>query len=436
MRQLLLLILFFIPTCFLFSQENENEGEDLKHRPSLTIGVSGLSFTGDVGKLSQESQMLDARLGYYFAVEQRFGKILGISLGGLYGKLAGTDNSIESHRNFQTNIMQGELLLTANFDKVFKEDPLVSPFLNVGIGYMLFDPYGDLKRGNQTYYYWTDGSIRDLPDLPLYQNVAQIIKRDYTYETQLKDSLTNYPRNSLFIPLGGGLNFHFGYRWTASIGVNYVMCLSDYIDNYKKGGNDTYVQANVGLQYEFKKKKKSPIQDVDFNLVDHLDVDKDGVPDDEDRCHGTPPNVPVDKHGCPLDSDHDGIADYLDKEPNTKKGAKVDGFGVTINEEEIARRQLEWDSLATERSEKFNETPSYTYLKSVEERWQEVKKDAEKINPKSTSKIPKDLKEADLNNDGFISAQEISKTIDGFFEGSNDMTVDRINALIDFFFEQ
>jgi len=26
---------------------------------------------------------------------------------------------------------------------------------------MMFDPYGDLKNGGTTYYYWTDGSMRD-----------------------------------------------------------------------------------------------------------------------------------------------------------------------------------------------------------------------------------------------------------------------------------
>jgi len=35
----------------------------------------------------------------------------------------------------------------------------------------------------------------------------------------------------------------------------------------------------------------------------------------------------VDAKGCPLDSDGDGVADYLDKCPNTPKGATVDARG-------------------------------------------------------------------------------------------------------------
>jgi hypothetical protein len=415
------LSLFLVIAGFLSAQD-----EPIKHKPSLTIGVSALKFTGDVGKQTDVSPMLDTRLGYYLAIEQRFGKVFGISLGGMYGKLAGTDQNKNSKLNFQSTIMQGELLLTANFDKVFKEDPAVSPFLNVGVGYMMFDPYGDLKNGANTYYYWADGSIRNQPELAANQTTATTIKRDYTYESKLKDSVTNYTRSSLLLPLGGGLNFHIGERWVASVGVNYVMCFSDYIDNSKKGGNDSYLQGNVGIQYEFRKKKKTETDNVDFYAVDHLDADGDGISDDKDRCLGTPKGVLVDSHGCPFDSDNDGVADYMDKEPKSKKGAKVDGYGMTIDENELAKHQLEWDSLSVERSDKFNETPTLEYLKEIENK---------KLN-KGTSKIPDPLKSADYNGDNYISADEITKTIDSFFEGTNDFTVDKINQLIDYFFEQ
>ena len=65
------------------------------------------------------------------------------------------------------------------------------------------------------------------------------------------------------------------------------------------------------------------------------------------------------------------------------------------------------------------------------------KKALENIKEKGTGKaIPAEFKGADYNNDGFISSEEINKTIDGFFTGENDFTVERINRLIDFFFEQ
>jgi hypothetical protein len=50
--------------------------------------------------------------------------------------------------------------------------------------------------------------------------------------------------------------------------------------------------------------------------------------------------------------------------------------------------------------------------------------------------LPPKFQSADTNRDGIIQSSEISAVIDGFFEGSNDFTVARINELIDYFFEQ
>jgi hypothetical protein len=430
MKKYFAVLILLLTVSFSFAQEPE-ETDDDKHAPSLMLGVSGLKFFGYVGSNSDLNPLLDARLGYFMAIEQRFGKILGVELAGMYGKLAGTDNSTTSHLNFEAKVFQATLMLTANFNRVFKEDPLVSPFLNAGIGYMGYSSYADLLRGQDTLYYWSDGSIKDVSESAPNSAAGTPIKRDYNYETKLK---TNGETGTLVIPMGGGLNFHFGRKWTTSIGVNYNMLMTQWVDNAGKK-NNSYVSANVGIQYEFKKggggKTPERYKDVDFANVDHLDADKDGIPDDKDDCHGTLAGVKVDKRGCPLDGDGDGVADYLDKEPETKKGSKVDGFGVTIDEEAMARHQMEWDSLAPERSKEFNVAPSMEYLKKIEE-------EAKKVRAASgaQSKIPADLQPADLNKDGYISADEITKTIDAFFEGSSDFTVERLNKLIDYFFEQ
>lgn len=399
---------------------------------SVTGQVSGLKFLGDVGQKNNANFFSDMRLGYNLGIEYRIGKILGIGIDGMYGKLAGTNNDKDSHLNFQSTIMGGGLNLYAFFDKMGEKEKDVSLFVNAGFGYLMFDPYGDLRDKNSTLYqYWSDGSIRNLQESAANSPISTVIKRDYTYETQLKDTVANYARHTFYIPVGVGAKFKMGFRTSLRVGVAYNLCLSDYIDNYKKGGNDSWASANVGINVHFGKKPKDAYSSVDFAAIDNSDSDGDGVKDLDDRCLGTPKGVKVDGKGCPDDKDDDGVYDYMDKELTTKRGALVDGNGVTIDKEALAKRQLEWDSLSTERSEGFNNAPSLSYLQNVESKLKENKELTGKA-----SNIPADLIEADYNKDGIISAAEITKTIDGFFEGENSFNVDKINKLIDYFFEQ
>jgi hypothetical protein len=399
---------------------------------SVTAQAGGLKFLGDVGKKNNTNFSSDMRLGYNFGVEYRFGKVLGLGVDGMYGSLAGTNNDKTSRLNFQSTIMGGGLNVYAFLDKLSDTEKDVSLFLHSGIGFLTFNSYSDLKDKNGTAYnYWSDGSIRDLSESIANNPLSTIIKRDYTYETQLKDTVANYSKNTLYIPLGLGAKFKMGFRTSLRVGVVYNMCLTDYIDNYKNGGNDSWVAANVGLNIHFGKKEKDAYSNVDFTAVDNSDTDGDGIKDLDDKCLGTPKGIKVDGKGCPEDQDNDGVFDYMDKELTSKRGAKVDGNGVTINEDELAKRQLAWDSLSVERSEGFNSAPSLSYLKDVE-----AKTKANQVKSGKTSNIPADFVEADYNKDGNISASEITKAIDGFFEGENSFNVEKINRLIDYFFEQ
>ena len=438
-RSKLLAVLFVLVISFTATAQDESANTDTKHKPSVMLGVSGLKYTGYIGSHTNVNPLLDARLGYFLAVEQRFGKVLGLELGGSYGKLAGTDNqttnTVSYYSNMQSQIIQGQLMLSANFDGLMKKDPSVAPFIKVGIGYMMFNTSSDLKSANGSpYIYEPDGSIVTYQPVTVNGITTTTLvptRRDYTYETKIK---TNGQTGSLVIPAMLGLNFKFGKHMSTMIGAGYTFCLSNWIDGSGKGSAG-YINASVGLRYEFGKKSSgnfdSPYKDVDFKSIDHLDADKDGVPDDQDLCHGTPVGVKVDAKGCPLDSDNDGVPDYMDKEPNTAKGNKVDGFGVTVNDADMAQHQKDWNNQAPERSKDFNVAPSAAYLKKVEE-------DSKKANKGkyNSSKIPVDLRSADINNDGYISADEITKTIDAFFDGSSDFNVEKINKLIDFFFEQ
>jgi hypothetical protein len=411
-----------------------------KQLPSVALGLGILSFNGDVGNGVNLSSFSRIRGGYNLVIEQRIGKYIGVSLNGLYGKLSDSDNLKNSNRNFETKIIQGDLNLVIHFDNdlVFKRSSAFAPYLSAGVGYLMFDPYGDLvDKNGKKYNYWSDGTIRDLSETDTNSTSAKIIQRDYKYETQLKDSAVNYTRSTISIPLTLGFNLKLSDNIGINLAATYNLTMSDYLDNYKLGGNDNYLFAHVALKYSFGKPyDDSPqmYQSVDFSSLEKLDTDNDGVNDNDDRCPGTPKDVKVSNRGCPLDDDEDDVPDYRDKEPKTAKGALVDENGVTVTDKAIADKQAQWDSLATERSELFNENPSLAYLKSVDEKAAELRK----ANPNAAaySKIPAALKPADKNNDGYISSEEIAMAIDSFFEGESAFTVEKLNDLIDYFFEQ
>lgn len=414
--------------------------ERSKQLPSVAIGAGILSFNGDVGTGVDLSSFSRIRTGYNLTIEQRIGKYLGVSVNGLYGKLADSERSKERNLNFQSQIIQADLNLVIHFDNdlVFKRNSAFAPYLFGGFGYLMFDPYGDLKdKNNVAYNYWSDGTIRDIAETDTNANASILLQRDYTYETQLKDSTTNYARSSIAIPVGVGFQLKISDNVAANIGASYYLAMTDWIDNFKNGANDRYIFANVSLQYNFGKPydDSDPIyRSVDFSALDKLDTDEDGVKDGDDRCPGTPKGVKVDNRGCPEDLDEDGVPDYRDKEALTKKGALVDENGITQTDQMIMQRQAERDSLATERSNMFNENPSLSFLRDIESKNLEERKN--NPNTAKASSIPVALRPADKNNDGYISTEEITMAIDSFFEGDSIFTVERLNDLIDFFFEQ
>lgn len=435
-KNLLLIALLFVASSSVYAQKTEKTKQ--KQLPSVALGAGILSFNGDIGNGANLSSFSRIRAGYNLTVEQRIGKYIGVSLNGVYGKLSDSERSKERNLNFESTIMQGDLNLVLHFDNdlIFNRNSIFAPYIFVGIGYLKFDPYGDLKdKNDSSYNYWSDGTIRNISETDPMAASSSIIQRDYTFETQLTDSTTNYTRGTLALPIGGGFNLKVLRNLSVNVGATYYLSFSDWIDNFKDGSNDKYIFANVSIQYTFGKENddSNPIYNtVDFSALDKLDADEDGVNDGDDRCPATPKGVKVNGKGCPDDNDEDGVPDYKDKELMTKQGAIVDVNGITQTDQMLAENQSKFDSLATERSQLFNENPSLSYLKDVEAKSTE----ARKTNPSASSSIPYALKPADKNNDGFISADEIANAIDMFFEGDSNFSVEKLNDLIDFFFEQ
>ncbi len=435
-KKFLLGICLFLVTKIGYSQST------LDKFPSLSLGSGVLIYYGNIGQNtggqlnSQISAYSRIRTGYNLSLEQKLGKIFSLTATGLYGQLGQSERSSipANNVNFQSSIYQGDLSLIIRTDKLFPNS-MVTPYIGFGAGYLAFDPYTDLHASNgDKYYYWPGGAIMNEPYTAANLNTATPLERSYKYSTKM-DSLNKYAKSSIIVPLTFGFNFKFTDNLSATLGATYFLTFTNAIDNANTGKNDSYLYTNVSLKWSFGHADRGPdnkqYNSVDFSKIEDGDSDGDGIKDSKDKCPGTPKGVKVDADGCPLDSDGDGIPDYLDKEPNSKKGAMVDANGVTQTDEMLARKQAEWDAGAVERSQAFNANPSQETISKIEKTALENKKES------GTSKaLPAEFQAADYNKDGFIEADEINKVIDGFFSGDNDFTVEKINRLIDFFFEQ
>jgi hypothetical protein len=399
---------------------------------NITLGAGVLTFNGDVGKNTAKGQDVSSytfiRGGYSLNIEKRFVQNkLGASLNIMTGKLAKGERSKDTTRNnnFESSIMQFGVNLTYYFQNN-KGTPLV-PYFTAGFAYATLKTNADLKYGGDSlYHYWSDGSIRNLPEKPANLVSAHHVTRDYIYETPIDSAA----KSTMCLPIGFGLKMKVGKKIEANIGLTYHLSFTDGIDAMKGKGKDQYLFSYFSVTYNLMKKPKEVVDksNIDFATIDKTDNDKDGVKDDDDLCPGTPKGVKVDGKGCPLDEDNDGVPDYLDKEAGTKKGSLVDSQGKTITDAMILEKAIR-DSLSQGRTNTFMNAPSSESLKKIDT-------DIKKNQAGTASAIPKQFLSADANHDGVISSTEITAIVDGFFDGSNDYTVEKINALIDFFFEQ
>jgi hypothetical protein len=409
---------------------------------AVNAGAGVLTFHGDVGKSTLVGSYSFIRSGYSLSAEKYFSKNFSVSLGLLNGKIARDEKASDLlwKRNFETFISQ--IGISGTFYAKGKKEQLLIPYFSAGFSILSFSPSTDLADKNGNYYnYWKDGSVKDLPDTGMNYFYAQNIERDYNYETSLTDS-NDFSLHAFALPFAFGLKIKLTQHADINLGFSYQAATTDYLDGLKAGGNDNYLFTHATLSYHIftlPKEEKEKFSNIDFAGIDKTDSDKDGIPDENDLCAGTPKGVKTDSKGCPLDADADGVPDYRDKEPHSKNGLAVDVNGVELTKERMAQLQKEQNAAAelhsrAQLSENFNKKPSAEFMKLVEEMQLELRKNPEAKTPATV--IPYDLRVADWNKDGFIASDEIAKTIDAFFDGSINFSAEQIHRLIDFFFEQ
>jgi hypothetical protein len=358
----------------------------------------------------------------------------------LIGSLSGNSysyNDISRNLNFRTAVSSIGANVEYSFGHFIDKESFIRPYLSLGLGNLSFSSKGDLRDASgMTYYYWTDGSIRDTPEW--LGGGALTLHRDYNYETDLRlreneeFGLGDYSQNTLVIPMGLGAHFRLNSRAFFSLGMSYHMAMTDMLDNvaYKgtsiqgKKGNDGFIYSHLTLHFDlFSDPTTRTVDllyaDVEFDPLLFDDEDGDFVLDVSDRCPNTPYGVAVDTLGCPLDGDMDGVADYLDQELNTRPNAWVDDLGVTVSEESY-QAALELRNNAMERKD----VADYIAITSGEYR---LSSDVE---------IPEKFQVLDVDEDGYLSFDELLLAIDKYFDYQVDLDVEEVRILNDFFFSQ
>ncbi len=367
-----------------FSQSKDSS----KHSslPTIMAGVGVTYFNGNIDNGSGITALSTVRTGYVFGIEERLVSFLGIQLNGVIGKLAADQRSDDTtkNKNFQSNFVQGELLLNLHFDGLFlPKNSTIAPYIYTGISYMSYSKYTDLKDANgNPYYYWTDGSIRNQQQNAADVITAKVVYRDYTYETFLNNGST------MCVPVGLGAKVHLTDNLAINIQAAYYFTFTNSIENTVTTAspkNDKYLFSYCTLEYHFIKRTKS--------------------------ADGVDPNW------------HPGEFGSITKEEAPKQTE------ISKEQEEkllAAEEKAHNDSLSTDRSAAFNADPNG-----------HAGHTQDSIAIAHGGKVlPDRFKPADYEHTGIITSQDITRAINDFFDGTSPMTIADINALIDYFFDQ
>ncbi len=445
----------------IFSQDDELEKllkvevENINpvYKPVVGFGAGVLNYFGDV-KNNYYTPTLGT-LGYKvnlatYVDNSHFIKANFYFIG---GKLTGNKRSVDDltrNFNFQTDIYAFGVNLNYDFDHLYKKRyGLVQPFIAIGFETVIFNSKTDLYGSyfntetgtletDVLYHYWSDGTIRNLEELPVNMYNSKLMQRDFVYETPIKTmdwGAGDYPEYAFSVPLDIGLDMHISNRLTLRVANSFHYTFSDNIDHVSSKNtsgiigddltdwfNYTYVAIHLDLFSSAKTLTMERLfRDIDYDYsVFYDDEDNDGWPDGWDQCPGTPIGAKTDSTGCPIDSDGDDVPDYRDDEKFSRQGAFVDDRGVEITEDDLIA-QLD-KSMAVGRNEidLYIRTPD-----SYGDR-----------NRGTKVPIPAKFKKLDLDNDKYISFDEMLKAIDKFFDFDSDLSTEDIYELNSFFFSQ
>ena len=312
LQKISVLIFILISSVFVFAQKGNYERESsMPFQPMFSFGTAYYSFQGDI--MGPNTNALLGNMGYRAGMRLNISKIVDASL--LFSNASFFEENDDA--SFKSNVDAIGLHLGYTLNSIFKQSR-ISPYLNAGIQSLSF----------------------------------QTLKANFKSDRE----------SAIAIPLGLGFRLNISERIDLDATVNYTIAMGD-IDKSVEGNSDKFMSANFTIHYDLFTPKPtvetyfddSYYADVNFKAMDIEDEDGDLIADVDDYCPKTPLGVKVNQFGCPLDRDNDGIADYIDQENNTRKGAVVDEKGVQLTDEKYYSMYSDYQAASREYANFYNE---------------------------------------------------------------------------------
>jgi hypothetical protein len=313
-------------------------------KPTIGLGAGTLSYFGNIyAKGHQFQSITQSRLAYELNLSQPLTKFLYLNFHVMFGQLGANERSATAsqNKNFQSQIRLGGLQLMYDFSNFIKKQNYIRPYILTGFEGFEFLSKTDLydKHGNK-YYYWNDGTIRNMAQGSVGSQNATTLVRDYSYDSDVREMNQNgygkYRESSWSIPVGAGFTMNAGEHIKFRMGATMHFAFTNHIDGVGSTKNDKFLAFSASVHYDLITRKKDKADTlpndhydgVDFLALDNADEDGDGVKDFDDMCHGTPAGAKVDAKGCPVDDDKDLVGDYKDEELPTPAGMFANEKGI------------------------------------------------------------------------------------------------------------
>jgi len=365
-----------------FGQEEKATDIDKRTRektganPTIGIGAGVVKFYGDLNDKDYGSPFT-ANTSFNLYLIQPINDYLNLRLNFFQSTLKEEERSLERNLNYENKISAFAAMVEYNFDHFLDRNGKVVPFVTTGIEIVNFNPKTDLfNAAGEHYNYWSDGTIRNISESAPNAEQSVIIQRDFSYETDLKESglngSTTFNEFTFSIPVGVGVdlrlndNFNLKFESVMHFGFTDDMegvstrASEELVQNKRPNGrNDFFFYNGVSVSYNFDKIKPAEPFEKELNdaPIDYLasgnteDFDQDGVIDLIDQCPNTASNITVDSLGCPVDSDGDGVPDYKDEEVNTEYPEFANQKGVEMTDEMIYKSYMRFNDSTLEFAE-------------------------------------------------------------------------------------